>query len=151
MRINKFSINGLRRVHVSSNVNEAIKTSSNFFFFFFTRRFSHARKEHKTHISEQKQKRQHFYVHEKHLRGGKSLVCLFASLWFLCFLCFFVCLKFSRKKKKQKKFKIVLMVSFTLLLLLLYKMTTCLRRPATTFFISQKKKTCLKQSLQNIA
>ena len=33
--------------------------------------------------------------------------------------------------------------------LLLYKTTTCLTRPATTFFVSQVKKTCLKQSLQN--
>ena len=116
MRINKFSINGLRGVHVSSTVNETIKTISNFFFFFFfTRRFSHAQKEHKTHISEQKQKRQHFYVHKKHPRGGKSLVCLFASLWFLCFLCslcflcflcFFVCLKFSRKKKNKRSLKL---------------------------------------------
>ena len=33
---------------------------------------------------------------------------------------------------------------------LLYKTTTCLKRPATTFFVSQmKKKTCLKQPLQN--
>ena len=33
--------------------------------------------------------------------------------------------------------------------LLLYKMTTCLSQPATTFFVSQMKKNCLKQPLQN--
>ena len=33
--------------------------------------------------------------------------------------------------------------------LLLYKMTTCLAQPATTFFVSQMKKTSLKQPLQN--
>ena len=33
--------------------------------------------------------------------------------------------------------------------LLLYKMITCLARQATTFFVSQMKKTCLKQPLQN--
>ena len=93
------------------------------FLFFFTRRF-HTHKKHKTHISEQKQKRQHFYPHKKHLREGKSLLRLFASLrflsflCFLCFLCFFLCVKFSRKK--TKKFKIVLMASFPLLLNLSY-------------------------------
>ena len=30
---------------------------------------------------------------------------------------------------------------------LLYKTTTCLMQPATTFFVSQTKKTCLKQPL----
>ena len=37
-------------------------------------------KKHKMHISEQKQKRQRFYVHKKHLSGGKSLIGLFGSL-----------------------------------------------------------------------
>ena len=32
---------------------------------------------------------------------------------------------------------------------LLYKTTTCLTRPATTFFVPQMKKTCLKQPPQN--
>ena len=34
--------------------------------------------------------------------------------------------------------------------LLLYKTTTCLTRPATTFFVPQMKKNCLKQPLQNV-
>ena len=32
---------------------------------------------------------------------------------------------------------------------LLYKTTTCLKQPATTFFVSQIKKNCLKQPVQN--
>ena len=32
---------------------------------------------------------------------------------------------------------------------LLYKTNTCLTRAATTFFVSQMKKTCLKQPLKN--
>ena len=50
---------------------------------FVTKRF-HTHKKHKTHISEQKQKRQHFYALKKHLRARVSLIRLFA---FLCFLC----------------------------------------------------------------
>ena len=70
MRTNKYSIDRLRG-HTSSNVNEAIRAILNLFF--FTRKF-YTHKKHKTHISEQKQKRQHFYAHKKHLRGRKSLV-----------------------------------------------------------------------------
>ena len=33
---------------------------------------------------------------------------------------------------------------------LLCQTTTCLMRPATTFFVSQMKKTCPKQPLQNV-
>ena len=107
MIVNKSLIGGLRVVHTSSNVNEAIKTISNFFMKKFPT--------HKPHTSEQKQKRQHFYAHKKHLRGRTSLVRLFAPLCFLCFLCFlglpnlFV--------KKIKRLKTALLTSFTLLLL----------------------------------
>ena len=47
---------------VSGNVNEGIKAVS----FFKRKDFTH--KKHKTHTSEQKQKRQHFYAHKKHRR-----------------------------------------------------------------------------------
>ena len=33
--------------------------------------------------------------------------------------------------------------------LLLYKTTTCLTGPATNFLVSQMKKSCIKQPLQN--
>ena len=33
---------------------------------------------------------------------------------------------------------------------LLYKTITCLTQPASTFFVSQMKRTCLKQPLQNL-
>ena len=91
LHINKFSIGRLRGVHISNIVNEGIRPLLNLFIFFifFIRRF-HTHQKHKMHASEQKQRRQHFYAH-KHIRGGKSLVCLFAFLWFLCFLCFLVC------------------------------------------------------------
>ena len=65
------------------------------------------------HISEQKQKRQRFYVLKKHLRGKKLFIHLSAFLCFLCvfFVLFalfvlyvlFVLAKFFRKKKKTKK------------------------------------------------
>ena len=71
--------------HKSSNVYEVIRAVLNFLFYFFTKRFhthkKHQKKQHKkhvkstkTHISKQKQKRQHFYVHKKHLKGRKLLV-----------------------------------------------------------------------------
>ena len=47
---------------VSGNINEGIKAVS----FFKRKDFTH--KKHKTHTSEQKQKRQHFYAHKKHRR-----------------------------------------------------------------------------------
>ena len=80
----------------SSNVNETIKT-----FYFFMKRF-HTHKKHnkkhkkhvkgiKTHISKQKQKRQHFYVLKKHLKGKKVaylLICFFALFYVFCaFVC----------------------------------------------------------------
>ena len=49
------------------------------YFFFLRENFTRTKK-HKTHISEQKQKRQHFYAHKKHLRGEKSLVWRFVLL-----------------------------------------------------------------------
>ena len=47
---------------VSGNINEGIKVVS----FFKRKDFTH--KKYKMHTSEQKQKRQHFYAHKKHLR-----------------------------------------------------------------------------------
>ena len=78
---------------------------------------------HKTHTSEQKRKRQHFSAHKKDLRGGKSLVRLYAFCAFCAFCAFyalyaFVCVKFSRKK--IKRFEISFMASFTLLLIQVY-------------------------------
>ena len=51
-----------------------------FYFIFFLQKDFTRMKKHKMHISEQKQKRQRFYVHKKHLSGGKSLIGLFGSL-----------------------------------------------------------------------
>ena len=95
-----------------------MRLSGQFQTFLLTKRFC-KHKKHKMHISEQKQKRQHFYALKKHLRGKKSLVRLFAFLCFLCFLCFlyflcFLCLQ-NLFVKINKKFKIALMTSFTLL------------------------------------
>ena len=82
----QLSIGKLRGIHVSSIVNEGIRALLNFFIiFFFTRRF-HTHKKHKTHTSEQKQKKQHFYAHKKHLRGRKSLVWHFVL--FMLFMVF---------------------------------------------------------------
>ena len=77
-------------------------------FCFFTKRF-HTHKKHKTHKSKQKQKRQRFYVLEKHLRGRKSLIHLFP---FCAFYVLFVRVKSFCKKKQTS-----LMISYTLLLL----------------------------------
>ena len=71
---------------VSSNVNEVIRAVLTFLFiyFFLQKDFTHMKK-HKTHISEQKQKRQRFYVHKKHL-----------LIWvFVIFMLFCVCKIFS--------------------------------------------------------
>ena len=48
----------------------------------------HAHKKHKTHISEQKQKRQHFYTIKKPPRGRKSLIRLFEFCAFYAFCAF---------------------------------------------------------------
>ena len=58
-------------------------------FFFFYKRF-HTHKKHKTHINEQKQKRQHFYEH-----NACSLICVFVIFML------FMCVKFSPKKKQR--------------------------------------------------
>ena len=83
----------LRGVHVSSIVNEGIRAILNLFFFFCKRRF-HKQKKCKTHASEQKQKRQHFFAHKKTSNMRKvacSLICVFMLfMCFLCFLCFIV-------------------------------------------------------------
>ena len=107
MIVNKSLIGGLRVVHTSSNVNEAIETISNF----FTKKF----RTHKPHTSEQKQKRQHFYAHKQHLHGRTSLVRLFVPLCFLGFLGFLGLPNLS--VKKIKRLKIALLTSFILLLL----------------------------------
>ena len=53
-----------RGAHVSSIVNEVIKSNLKpFYFIFFTRKF-HMHKKQKIHIREQKQKRQTYYVHK---------------------------------------------------------------------------------------
>ena len=92
----------------SSIVNESIRAILNLFIFFLQEDFTHTNST-KTHTSEQKQKKQHFYAHKKYLSWGKSLVRLLAPLWFLCFLCFLVCetkkdsifmrIKTSKRKK----------------------------------------------------
>ena len=92
---------------LSSNVNEVIRAVLTFFFFLqkdFTRTQGT-----KTHISEQKQKRQCFYVLKKHLRGKKSVICLFAFYaFYVLFVLFcvwnkkdsiFMLIKTSKKKK----------------------------------------------------
>ena len=76
--------------YVSSNVNEGIRAVLNHFYLFLREDFT-CTKSIKTHISEQKQKRQHFNAFKKHLRGKKSFICLFAFLCFLCFFCAFLC------------------------------------------------------------
>ena len=73
----------------STNINEGIKEV-----LFFKRKDFIRTKSTKMHISKQKQKRQRFKWVKKNLRGGKSLIHLFAFLcffMFLCFLCFFTC------------------------------------------------------------
>ena len=65
-----------------------------------------------------------FYAHKIHLRGRKSLVRLFESLWFLCFLCFlrflhFLCM-WNLLFLKKKRFKSALIPSFTILLILCF-------------------------------
>ena len=49
--------------YASSTINEGIRALLNFFIIFFTKRF-HTHKKHKTHTSEQKQKKQHFYANK---------------------------------------------------------------------------------------
>ena len=60
-------------VNVSSIVNEGIRALLNLFIFYLQEDFTRTKCT-KTHTGELKQKRQHFYAHKKHLRGGKSLV-----------------------------------------------------------------------------
>ena len=52
--------------YASSTINEGIRALLNFFIIFFTKRF-HTHKKHKTHTSEQKQKKQHFFMHIKNI------------------------------------------------------------------------------------
>ena len=86
------------------------------------------------HTSEQKQKRQNFYAHKKHLRGRKSLVWRFVLftlftlfVLFTLFILFVLFMLFGRfvlsasvksscKKKIIKRFNIALITSFILLL-----------------------------------
>ena len=77
----------------SGNVNEVIRAVLDFYLFIYCSKRFYTHKKHKTHMSEQKQKRQRFYALKKHLRERKSLIRLFAFLCFLYFLCFwcFLC------------------------------------------------------------
>ena len=104
---------------LSSNVNEVIRSVLNFFY----EKISRAPKKHENPHNRTKIKKAAFYVHKKHLRGRKSIICLFAFLCFLCFclvaslcflwffsfLCFLCFLCFLRvwntfcKKKKSLK------------------------------------------------
>ena len=77
--------------HSSSNVNEVIRAILNFFF--FTQRF-YTHKKHKTHISEQKEKRQRFYALKKHLRRRKSIVRLYTFCAFYALYAFCACYAF---------------------------------------------------------
>ena len=88
---------------------QAIRVISNFFVF-FTRRFwankkqTGKQKANKKQTSKQKIKKAGFLCAYKHLRGGKS---------FICVLHFFVRSKSSRKKK-IKKFEIILIPSINI-------------------------------------
>ena len=78
--------------YVSSNVNEGIRAVLNHFSFFFLWEDFTCTKSIKIHISEQKQKRQHFNALKKHLRRKKviySLICVF-----MLFMLFFVLFTF---------------------------------------------------------
>ena len=79
-------------VYESSNINEGIRAV-----LLFKRKDFTRTKSTKTHISEQKQKRQRFYALIKHLRGRKSLIRLFAFLCHLCAFCAFLCVKQKRQ------------------------------------------------------
>ena len=60
MRTNKFSISRLRGVHVSSNINEVIRTILNLFIIlFFTRRFHTHKKRKKKNKKRKKRKKKH--------------------------------------------------------------------------------------------
>ena len=81
----------------SSNISEGIKAV-----LFFKQKDFTRTKSTKAHISEQKQKRQHFYVLKKHLRGKKLPIRLFT---FLCFLCpFYAFCAFLYVKQKRDHF-----------------------------------------------
>ena len=111
--------------HNSSNVNEAIRAILNLFVIFFYKKISHTQKAQNTYkriiikkdsifmcIETSKRKKiacltfcafHAFYVHKKHLRRGKPLVCVLC--FFVLFILFmlFVCVKSFCKKKKEKK------------------------------------------------
>ena len=93
----QFVLNTPLEDHKSSNVNEVIRAVLNSLYF-FTKRFRTHQK-HKS-INTQSSKSTKRYKRtkiqnalKKHLRGRKSLICLFA---FLCFLC-------ARRKENRKK------------------------------------------------
>ena len=70
-------------LNISNIVHKGIRALLNLFIFlyiFFLQEDFTRTKSTKTHTSEQKQKKQHFYAHKKQLRGGKWLVRLFESL-----------------------------------------------------------------------
>ena len=117
MRINKFSIGRLRRVHVNSIVNEAIRAILNFFVFLFLL-FLREQKSIKSikstksiKITKTQISKQATFLPLDVFYGHKNA----AFFVFVCALCFFLCVKFCRKKE-TKKFKIALIASFTILL-----------------------------------
>ena len=88
----------------SSIVNETNKAISNLFISFYEKML-HTQKVQNRYKRTKTKNPSIFMPIKKRLRGGKSLVQLFASLCLLCFLCFlvlFVCVKFSRKKRGLK-------------------------------------------------
>ena len=78
---------------VSSNINEGIRAV-----LFFKQKDFTRTKITKTHVSEQKRKRQRFYALKKHLRGRKLLIHLFPFLCFWCAFCAF-CVFFVWNKR----------------------------------------------------
>ena len=64
--------------------------------FLFTKKF-YTHEKHKTHISEQKQKTQHFYAHKKHLRRRKIACLTFCT--FCAFYGFYAHKKHLRETK----------------------------------------------------
>ena len=76
----------------SSNINEGIRAV-----LFLLRKYFTRTKSTKTHISKQKQKKQHFYALKKNLRRKKSPIRLFAFLCFLCAFYAFLCVKQKRQ------------------------------------------------------
>ena len=89
----------------SSNVIGGIKAV--LFICFFTKRF-HTHKKHKNAHKQTKTKKTVLNMLKKHLKGRKSLVCLYEFLRFLCAFYAFLCVKqkdniFMRMKTSKRK------------------------------------------------